>query len=41
LRNEILCKIVSHNVCRLIHAMYELDIEPVFWTDGKVSVSAL
>lgn len=33
MRNEILCKILSHNICRLIHAMYELGIEPSFWAE--------
>ena len=28
--NEVLCKLVAHNVCCLISALYELGIEPVF-----------
>jgi hypothetical protein len=31
MRNEVLCKILSHNICCLISAMYELGIDPVFW----------
>jgi hypothetical protein len=29
MKNEVLCKIVAHNLCCLISAWYELDIEPV------------
>ena len=29
--NEVLCKIVCHNICVLIQEMYELGIEPEFW----------
>lgn len=28
MQNEILAKILCHNVCCLVHAMYELGIEP-------------
>jgi transposase len=31
--NEVLCKILCHNICCLIQSIYELGIEPVFWTD--------
>jgi transposase len=29
--NETLCKLLCHNLVVLIHEMYELGIEPVFW----------
>jgi transposase len=29
--NEVLCKILCHNVCCLIQSIYELDLEPTFW----------
>ena len=29
-KNEVLCKVLCHNICCLISAMYELNIEPVF-----------
>ena len=29
--NEILCKVLCHNLVVLIHEMYELGIDPVFW----------
>ena len=29
--NEVLCKILCHNICCLIQAMCELGIEPTFW----------
>jgi hypothetical protein len=28
--NEVLCKILYHNICVLVQAMHELVIEPVF-----------
>ncbi|MEX2310099.1 MAG: hypothetical protein WD738_21180 [Pirellulales bacterium] len=31
MRNEVLAKILCHNICCLICAMYELGIDPVFW----------
>jgi transposase len=31
--NEALCKILCHNICVVIQSMYELGIEPVFWTE--------
>ena len=30
--NEVLCKVLCHNICCLIQSIYELDLEPVFWT---------
>jgi hypothetical protein len=33
--NEGLCKVLCHNICVVIQSMYELGIEPVFWTDEK------
>jgi transposase len=33
MKNEVLCKMVCHNICCLIQAMYELGIEPTFWQD--------
>jgi transposase len=32
--NETLCKVLCHNLTVLIHEMYELGIDPVFWKDG-------
>ncbi len=29
--NEALCKVLCHNLCVIIHSMYELGIEPDFW----------
>lgn len=29
--NEVLCKILAHNLCCLVQSMYELGIEPEFW----------
>ena len=30
MQNEVLCKILCHNICCLIQALYELGIEPTF-----------
>jgi transposase/predicted nucleic acid-binding Zn finger protein len=30
--NEALCKVLCHNICCLIHAMYELGLKPKFWS---------
>jgi transposase len=29
--NEVLCKILCHNLCVLIQSIYELKLEPTFW----------
>lgn len=31
--NEVLCKVLCHNVCCLIQSIYELGIEPTFWSE--------
>jgi transposase len=31
--NEVLCKLLCHNICVLIQSQCELGIEPVFWQD--------
>jgi transposase len=36
MKNELLCKILCHNLCCLIQSQCELGIEPVFWKDGDV-----
>jgi transposase len=37
--NETLCKILCHNLVVLIHEMYELGIDPVFWTNMAAAPS--
>lgn len=38
--NEVLCKILCHNICCLIQSIYELGLEPTFWTfDGKEEIA--
>jgi transposase len=34
--NELLCKVLCHNLCVLVQAIYELGIEPVFWGAGPI-----
>jgi transposase len=29
--NEVLCKVICHNLCVLVQSIYELGIEPTFW----------
>ncbi len=31
--NEILCKILCHNICVVVQSIYELGIEPHFWAE--------
>ena len=31
--NEVLCKILCHNICVLINSIYELGLEPTFWNN--------
>lgn len=31
--NEALCKVLCHNICCLVQSMYELNINPEFWTE--------
>jgi transposase len=36
MKNEVLAKILCHNICCLIHAIYELGIEPEFHRTGSL-----
>jgi transposase len=29
--NEVLCKVLAHNLCCLVQSMYELGVTPEFW----------
>jgi len=31
--NEVLCKVLCHNLCCLIQSIYELGVEPTFWNE--------
>jgi transposase len=37
--NEVLCKVLCHNICVLIHAMHALNITPIFAPQFEVSQS--
>jgi transposase len=37
MKNEVLAKMVCHNICCLISAMYELGLDPVFWAEQPVA----
>ena len=38
--NEVLLKVLAHNLCCLIQSIYELGLDPVFWTfEAKESVA--
>ncbi len=32
--NEVLCKVLCHNICCLIQSMYELNLKPKFWAQA-------
>lgn len=35
MKNEVLCKIICHNICCLIQESHELGIEPEFWMETQ------
>jgi transposase len=35
--NEVLCKVLCHNICVLIQSIYELGLEPTFWAELPVA----
>ena len=35
MKNEVLCKLLAHNICVLIQEQHELGIDPIFWKDGQ------
>jgi transposase len=35
--NEVLCKIIAHNLCVLVQAIFEFGIEPTFWDRKKTA----
>jgi hypothetical protein len=37
--NELLCKVLCHNICVTIQSFYELGIEPKFWGDDDKKVA--
>ena len=37
MKNEVLAKIVCHNICCLISAIHELGLDPVFWAGSTVA----
>lgn len=39
--NEVLCKLLCHNLCCLIQEEHELGIDPVFWKDAKAEVGVI
>jgi transposase len=36
MKNEVLCKMLCHNLCCLIQAAYELGVEPTFWDESTL-----
>lgn len=38
--NEALCKVLCHNICTLVHSIYELGIDPMSWSEDKITLRA-
>jgi DDE family transposase len=38
-RNEVLCKVLAHNLCVLVQAFFEHGVEPRFWDNGTSALS--
>jgi transposase len=41
MKNEVLCKILAHNLCCLIHEQEKLGIAPIFWKDETAKALAV
>jgi hypothetical protein len=39
--NEVLCKVLCHNICVLIQSTYELGLEPTFWIANEMPIRKL
>jgi hypothetical protein len=37
MRNEILCKVLAHNLCCLISAIFELGLQPTFCAETTLA----
>ena len=37
MKNEVLAKIVCHNICCLISAIHEFGLDPVFWAGSALA----
>jgi transposase len=35
--NELLCKVLCHNICVVVQSMYELGIESTFWAETPLA----
>src|SRR4051812_13419445 len=38
MKNEVLCKIICHNICCLIQESHELGIDTAFWSQQSVTI---
>lgn len=38
--NEVLCKVIAHNLCVLVMSLYELGIHAEFWKSGTISTDS-
>jgi hypothetical protein len=36
-QNEVLCKVLCHNLCVIVQSVYELGIEAKFWHSESVA----
>ena len=37
--NEVLCKVLAHNLCVLVQSFYEFGVEPEFWQNGRSALT--
>jgi hypothetical protein len=38
--NEVLCKVLAHNLCVLVQSFFEFGMVPEFWQSGKPAFAA-
>ena len=39
--NEVLCKVVYHNICVIMQAIHALGIEPIFGAESRLALKSV